>query len=871
MSKTYYGYGCGELFTTLNIRPGGLHPCCRGLGMERQPLFAPFTGGLFPKEEYLSKMRELMRDNRNLTGDCRGCQELRMGEYPTEFSGFKLVVLNHFTACNCRCYYCGFGSGAPKEKVYNPIPMLRDLKAKGLLAPDVQFNIGGGELSIHEYLPEILDFFLEHSYRGQFCTNALRFSEELAEYLRRTRGKVNISLDSGTRAGFEAVKGLDRLAVVSENILKYAEVAGIILKYIVNPRAASEDDIQGFVTLAGRVGAEVIITPEIARYGNSGDSAYWRLWRDFAAALYGSARRRGLSVSFQLVSPEEAGIIRDAAEALTAPGARAWPALDLTALTERLFSGEDRNLGSEDLEEYAGLISREIGRDPDRPQLYRLLLEIRRRQGRSGEMIEILTRAADDQPEGRGEYRALLGQALAHSARYEDALVQLEAALKAAPDHLGYLYTAGCLRLKMGDFVGVKAYLDRLSATEERTGLQFKKRELLAELARASADWAGLARLNNQTKNRFRPLAPAQGHLFRQGSLECLYGDRLRVEWGITTACNYNCSYCFNRSAPPVHHQQTWEEMKKIADLLIAQNRSCYDIRFVCGESTLHPHLGRLMSYLLRHIGPRAYLGITSNGSRGAGYFEELLEALPNGGEAVGLMVSIHTEYATVEQVGEIAERLADRLHLSFMLMFHPGRQSEVRRFWEVLCEVRNRRPFFLNLSPLLDPPDFLRPDRRYTADDLAWADRAGVEFAQVAGNSPVRSTPASPWSRDTLFFDQLHRQQRKMIYWPFADLGGSVSELERTGQFNFQGLHCVLGSNTLVIYPNGLCYGSQCAEARRYPVNILHADVFGAGFYPFVTTCPMDFCSCYIGRAAPKFQDQGEALMLLRQRERRD
>lgn len=314
MTERYQGFGCKELFNTLNITPNELYHCCRGQGIKQRPVISLFDGGLFALEPYLEKAIRLRDDNKRREGQCQSCLHLADGSYQAQFTGFSFVVFNHFTECNARCFYCVYGTAPIKRPLYNPLPMVRDLQKKGLLAPWVTFNIGGGEPSIHKYLPDILDFLLENDYACSFCTNALVHSKAIAGFLRRKKNSLIISLDSGTEEGFKKVKGVDLFRKAAENVLRYSETGGLVkLKYIVTPYAADEADIDGFVDPAARARAMVQISPDNRRYNRS-EPKYEPDYRDhlftFATKLYKASIQHGLKTELILLSAADADKIR---------------------------------------------------------------------------------------------------------------------------------------------------------------------------------------------------------------------------------------------------------------------------------------------------------------------------------------------------------------------------------------------------------------------------------------------------------------------------------------------------------------------------------------------------------------------------------
>ena len=470
MPAIYHGYGCGDIFNTLNIAADGLHHCCYSLNREWT---MPGHHETFPLDLYLTQMHRLVADNEKRQGPCQGCFKLASGTYPREFSGFKFVVLNHFAECNAKCYYCSRpGLKLPTNYMRNPLPLLRELITRGLLAPEAVFNFSGGEPSVHKYLADILDFFLGNGHNCSFCSNALIFSPAISEFMRHKATSIIISLDSGTPESFRSVKGVDGFEQVSENVLKYAERSTVILKYIVTPRATTEADIEGFINLASQVGAIIHISPELGQYNAPDNSDYRRLLFSFASRLYSAAYVRNLPATFSNFHPEDAARIRVAVlETMTLPD-----------ITNRVFSGSVR-ITEEELELFEKKVLAEIARLPAAPEPYRVLVELYNRQRRWPEAVSILSEAVSGHRDATGGLEASLGQAWAHLQKYDEAEAAYQKALTKNPDQLGWLYNLGYIRLKRGDHSGTREALRSIEAAERRTGAKFQKTELLLELA----------------------------------------------------------------------------------------------------------------------------------------------------------------------------------------------------------------------------------------------------------------------------------------------------------------------------------------------------------------------------------------------------
>ena len=532
---------------------------------------------------------------------------------------------------------------------------------------------------------------------------------------------------------------------------------------------------------------------------------------------------------------------------------------NLKALENSLFSKKPEPPAEEKLLGWFGELQLKIQKSPDDPSLYRFFVEVCRLLGRSEEAVSILTEVLTDQVDDRGDFHAYLAQSLAHCRLFADAVRPMEVALEKNPDHLGRLYTLSFLKARVGDQTGAAEALERLLAVESKTGVKFEKRALLSELANGLwglLDHQAFAWLEDCLEAE---IEQANKHVFRQGAIEHFYDDGLEVEWCPTYRCNYKCSYCFFRVTP----SPGWDDLKKTADALIALDRSAYNIAFFGGEPTTHPDLAELVQYLHAHLSPRLSLSITTNGYRGAKYFDDLFSPLLKKDPRAHFMVmmSIHTEHARLKDVLAVARQMPPQVLLHFSLMFNPEKREYVKEIWSALCQLRADRYFSLEVKPLLGSPEFVAFDKRYTESDLAWIPESTEKFRQLAAESAAKPPQVRPRKSGTLFFDMIHQDQRKMIYHPFTEFEENSFDIPWNGRFNFKGMWCVMGATNLGIHPDGTCYGTLCqvASNTRTP-NLVRDQVFQNGIFPFVVQCNLEVCKWYICHSNPKFSDRREA-----------
>lgn len=145
--------------------------------------------------------------------------------------------------CQCRCCYCEVEKqwkNTPEvqqgyEKLFK---MLELAKESGMILANAVWQVSTGEITIHPYRKRIME--LVRGQRSIFYTNAFRFDEDIAQNLHDNLGSaINVSIDAGTPATWNKVKGVNNFEEVTSNLVRYYKASGrpgqITLKYIILP------------------------------------------------------------------------------------------------------------------------------------------------------------------------------------------------------------------------------------------------------------------------------------------------------------------------------------------------------------------------------------------------------------------------------------------------------------------------------------------------------------------------------------------------------------------------------------------------------------------------------------------------------------
>lgn len=194
---------------------------------------------------------------------CKGCRHIiesdDSGEGMAENGQLNnLLHLQAFTYCNARCVYCQLR----QEEGGTPLSRGRDLDIAinkavaqlleaGAIAPTCQITFSSGEPSLSEGFMKTLHEVVNKGYRVFINTNAICYAPEIEEALRSGRALVQVSLDSGDRDSYLAIKGVDKFDSVASNVERYAAAAingsTFWVKYIVFSETNSKDKMDKFV------------------------------------------------------------------------------------------------------------------------------------------------------------------------------------------------------------------------------------------------------------------------------------------------------------------------------------------------------------------------------------------------------------------------------------------------------------------------------------------------------------------------------------------------------------------------------------------------------------------------------------------------
>ena len=345
-----------------------------------------------------------------------------------------------------------------------------------------------------------------------------------------------------------------------------------------------------------------------------------------------------------------------------------------------------------------------------------------------------------------------------------------------------------------------------------------------------------------------------------------LAGDdtELSVYWKFTTFCNYRCSYCFEHDSNYENAFSDIEDIKKAIRHIASSNRKQYSVIMSGGEPTAHPYFTETLRAFNDILGDRLrYVEIITNGSFG----EKLIEAVRSLGAEMNLhiIMSCHMEYVRLEQIRKIVAELSGSAYLSFSVMLHPEKIDETKSVVDMLTGLRRDYWFDMSIMYLSEAGEYnlndMR-DRRYRQEHIEYEKAATARFEAAANKGAAQ--PACVRERN------LKNEYGARLYYLETERDGkrerhenlTVKDLRKLTDFNFFGMNCLCGVNSIRILPDGTCNTSICRFGKAN-VNIFRENPFLYEDWIHVVKCGKKGCLSACDYLIPKTDEDGEARLM--------
>ena len=190
---------------------------------------------------------------------CAGCDNFRENVNRPDVETDKI---HHITfginpaPCQAKCIYCSTRlekrkaldktTDAPAFELF--LKHIKHFRKKGLLADEIVWTLGAGEITIHPFRDKIYEAIGNDCAR--WLSNCFIYDPIIGINLNSNpRSELIFSIDAGTPKTWHKIKGVDNFNQVNENVLKYIQSANnhaeqIVLKYLLLP--GINDDIKNF-------------------------------------------------------------------------------------------------------------------------------------------------------------------------------------------------------------------------------------------------------------------------------------------------------------------------------------------------------------------------------------------------------------------------------------------------------------------------------------------------------------------------------------------------------------------------------------------------------------------------------------------------
>ena len=198
---------------------------------------------------------------------CTGCSEIQTGLWSKTFKPRLFALHDDIKGerCNCRCIYCDLtkSGGHVRNGKFTAVEILNGLG--GYFPAKTMFYYAPAELTVSPYKMEIYVYLREREWEFSVVkTSGILFDSELVKFVSHG-GRVNVSLDSGTKETYAKVKGVDCFDKVVANLRKYKSAGvKIELKYIlIENLNDAEADFDKFVDIARELADQIILTVDM--------------------------------------------------------------------------------------------------------------------------------------------------------------------------------------------------------------------------------------------------------------------------------------------------------------------------------------------------------------------------------------------------------------------------------------------------------------------------------------------------------------------------------------------------------------------------------------------------------------------------------
>ena len=259
---------CSQINNTIVFNPQEILPCCvNGDGdIPRYAKLDEIKKGNVDYKVQKAKLVELIDSDKLYLCKCNSCSYIEEKENLPANNKYNLIVLRHWTACNCKCIYCNIKNNQEIGKaLYNPAEIIKELYSKDMIDKEnLVVHFQGGDIGVLKEFEEIVNVFEENGFeRIDFCTNNIIYQPAVQKILSEGKGTLSLSLDCGSDKIYKKIKGVDKFNQYIENLGRYIQNTKnkdlIIVNYIiVHGVNDSRNEIKKFIELMDKTGVKQV-------------------------------------------------------------------------------------------------------------------------------------------------------------------------------------------------------------------------------------------------------------------------------------------------------------------------------------------------------------------------------------------------------------------------------------------------------------------------------------------------------------------------------------------------------------------------------------------------------------------------------------
>ena len=311
-AKKHKYLNCPHLKSSIHFFYYGIKTCCANA--EGINFYKDYNGEKIDWD-YVYKVRQDKIEEINsakqadyIPLECKKCFEINGNLSDKKIEKFenkiqRLYFQNNMS-CNAQCSYCTFEREVGKGTKYNTVPIIKSLIENNILSENAVALMSGGEITISDEFEELMDILLSFlKSKIEILTNGIIYSKSIEKAFVLNRCTLIISLDSGTRETYKAIKKVDCFDKVINNISNYIKMSesakeNITLKYIlVDDINDNIQEINSFFNIVNSLGLKnVRIDVDFNKYTLNSNTKVPNKYFDLISYFNNIASNLGLGV-----------------------------------------------------------------------------------------------------------------------------------------------------------------------------------------------------------------------------------------------------------------------------------------------------------------------------------------------------------------------------------------------------------------------------------------------------------------------------------------------------------------------------------------------------------------------------------------------